>query len=415
MKTLFGFACVFVLFLASCTERKEQFTFSTDIQEPQNYLSRNIASILSEKTRNKFLVVNGIGSSASLDSLKEGKIDFSIVDNYTIVSDEVASIMPLYPQILHVMHKRGVECSTIEELIKGKKIYAGVPGSGTYKFLKDLMKDYGIRNKEVTILSEIELFKADVIFSFTDLLSNDELRDLDEYRLFSFDSVEKLGRGSLAEGICTRYPYFSPYIVAKDVYGDYTEDPVLTLEIDAILVGRTNLDRELVYEVLKTLDQNKQKITTINPLFHDFSGTFDPNKLNIQMHQGARDYLERYEPTFLEKYAEVLSVIISIFVALASTLYSVSSWQKTRKKNKIDVYYNKLIAIRGKINSLTCSEEADILLEEVKQIQEETVELVVREKLMADESFSIFLNLSKMIADEIIATYQHYKSSEALF
>ncbi|MEM9680137.1 MAG: hypothetical protein AAF901_07410, partial [Bacteroidota bacterium] len=107
--------------------------------------------------------------------------------------------------------------------------------------------------------------------------------------------------------------------------------------------------------------------------------------------------------------------IISIFVALASTLYSVSSWQRTRKKNKIDVYYNKLISIRGKINSLTCSEEADILLEEVKHIQEETVELVVREKLMADESFSIFLNLSKMISDEITATCQHYKSSEALF
>ncbi|MEM1408512.1 MAG: hypothetical protein AAGG59_17140, partial [Bacteroidota bacterium] len=81
-------------------------------------------------------------------------------------------------------------------------------------------------------------------------------------------------------------------------------------------------------------------------------------------------------------------------------------WQKTRKKNKIDVYYNKLITIRGKIRAITCSGEADALLEEVKNIQEETVELVVREKLMADESFSIFLNLSKMISDEITATHQ---------
>ncbi|MEM8566186.1 MAG: hypothetical protein AAGF85_06965, partial [Bacteroidota bacterium] len=111
---------------------------------------------------------------------------------------------------------------------------------------------------------------------------------------------------------------------------------------------------------------------------------------------------------------EVFSVIISIFVALASTVYSVSRWQETRKKNKIDVYYNKLMDIRRKVNSLTCSKDGDDLLEEVKAIQEETVELVVHEKLMADESFSIFLNLSKIITEEIVSSCECYKSQESV-
>ena len=127
--------------------------------------------------------------------------------------------MPLYPQILHVLHKRGYNVETIDELLRNKKIYCGLPGSGTYRFVQDLMKDYGIRQSEVTFLSDIEFFKADVIFSFTDLLGNSELRDLSDYELFSFDDVNKLGRGSLAEGICTRYPHFSTFIIAKDVYG----------------------------------------------------------------------------------------------------------------------------------------------------------------------------------------------------
>lgn len=414
MKKLVLFILLTNFLLVGCGKKQIELRISADYLEPQNRLSKQIVAILNEHTKYDFRIVDGIHTGSGLDSVKSGAIDFSVVDNYTVVSEDVRSVMPLYPQILHVLHKRDQEYSTIEELIKGKKIYAGAPGSGTYRFLTDLMRDYGIRSREVTFLSDLELFEADVLFTFTDLLGNDELRDLSDYKLFSFDDVESLGKGSLVEGICTRYPQFSPFVIAKDVYGDYTEEAVLTLEIEAILVTNNKLDRELVFDVIKALDQNKQVINTINPLFHNFSGSFDPDVLNIRLHQGTRDYLERYEPTFLEKYAEVFSVIISIFVALASTVYSVSRWQETRKKNKIDVYYNKLMDIRRKVNSLTCSKDGDDLLEEVKAIQEETVELVVHEKLMADESFSIFLNLSKIITEEIVSSCECYKSQESV-
>ena len=52
---------------------------------------------------------------------------------------------------------------------------------------------------------------------------------------------------------------------------------------------------------------------------------------------------------------------------------------------------------------LETQEHADKLLESVRSIQAETIQLVTREKLLADESFSIFLNLSKIITDEITA------------
>lgn len=412
--SLISLAILSTFLLVGCGGQQKQLRISADYQEPQNYLSNQIAAILNENTAYNFVLTNGILTSSGLDSIKSGAIDFSVVDNYTIVSDDIRSIMPLYPQILHVLHRRDQTYSTVEDLIKGNKVYAGAPGSGTYRFLTELMRDYGIRSGEVTLLSDHELFDADVLFTFTDLLGNDELRDLSGYKLFSFDDVESLGKGSLVEGICTRYPQFSPFVIAKDVYGDYTEEAILTLEIEAVLVTHMNLDRELVYDVIKALDENKQEINTINPLFHDFSGNFDPDILNIKLHQGARDYLERYEPTFLEKYAEVFSVIISIFVALASTVYSVSRWQKSRKKDKIDVYYKKLLAIRAQIGALACSTDGDALLEEVKAIQEETVGLVVHEKLMADESFSIFLNLSKIITEEIMDSCKRYKSEESV-
>ncbi len=400
------FISVFIFFLTGvlfikCTPSAETYKFAGSFEEPQNELSRVISATLTTHLKDSIYVMPGVLGSAGLDSLARGSLDFAIADNFSQLGDNISSIIPLYSQILHVLHKRDLNYNSIEELLLNKKVYAGSKGSGTYRFVRNLMRHYGISARRVTFLSDLELFEADVIFSFTDLLSNDELRDLSAYQLFSFDDVDQYGKGSLAEGICTIYPQFEPYIISRDVYGDYTETPILTLKVEAIMVGRADLPNELVYNVVKALDEHKQEINKINPLLYDFSGSFEAADLNFKLHEGARNYLNRYEPTFLERYAEVFSVIISIFVALASTIFTVTSWQRTKKKNKIDVYYQKMVAIRSGIDQISSKNAGQKLITQIKSIQEETIELVVKEKLLADETFTIFLNLSKMVTEEI--------------
>ncbi|TRX56288.1 hypothetical protein FNH22_16750 [Fulvivirga sp. M361] len=395
-------AFVIVLFvLDSCTKDPELYRISGSIEEPQNEVTRQIVNIFNSNLSDSLAIVQEIHMTDALDSIASGRLDFAIVDNYTSPSDQVVSILPLYPQVLHVLHLRTKEYETIESLLIDQKVFAGSPGTGTYRFVKQLMEHYGIKENRVKLLSDLELFEADVIFSFTDLLSYEELRDLGDYKLFSFDDVDQLGKGSLAEGICLRYPQFDPYILAKNVYGDFMDGSVLTVKVDAVLVCRADISTQMIYDLLKLLDEDKHLISRINPLLFDFSGSFDANVLNFNLHEGAQNYLQRYEPTFVEKYAEVFSVIISIFVALISTLYSISRWQRTKKKNKIDVYYNKLILLRNRIADLTEIGETKQMLREVKMTQEETINLVIKEKLLADESFSIFLNLSKIVTDEI--------------
>lgn len=395
--SLFIVALVFV----RCNPKSETYTFAGSYEEPQNELSRVISTTLTTHLTDSVYVISNVPGSSWVDSLERGTIDFAIADNFSELSDNISSIIPLYSQILHVLHKRDQEYASVEDLLMNKKIYAGSKGSSTYRFVRNLMRHYGVSTRRVTFLGDLQLFEADVIFSFTDLLSNDELRDLGDYKLFSFDDVDQFGKGSLAEGICTIYPQFQPYIISRDVYGDYTETPILTLKVEAVMVGRSTLPNELIYDVVKALDEHKQDINNINPLLYSFSGSFQPSNLNFRLHDGARNYLNRYEPTFLERYAEVFSVIISVFVALASTIFTVGSWQRTRKKNKIDVYYQKIVLIRAEIENIEKASSANALVKAIKNIQEETIELVVKEKLLADETFSIFLNLSKLVTEEI--------------
>ena len=396
----FKFLLIFLV-IASCDNRKESYTILGNIEDPQNQIAVTIASILNQHLDDSLQVIRGVGSMANLDSLERGKADFGIVDNYARFSDQVHTVVPLYPQVLHILFRSENHPSSLRDLFRLGKIFAGTPESGTYRFVLELMNDLGIDRSSCTFVGIYDFFKADVIFSFTDLLTLEELRDLNGYRLFSIDEVTKLGQGSVVEGICARHPQLEPYIISRDQYGSFTETSILTLKVDAVLVCRSNIDPQFIYRVVKTLAENSQELKKINPLLYKFSGEFNPSTQNFAIHPGTRDFLDRHKPSLFERYADVLGVVVTIVVAIASSLFTISKWRKNKKKNKVDVYYQKLIYIRQQAQESTSHTALQVLKAQLQAMQEETVDLVTREKLAADESFLIYLSLSKIVDDEL--------------
>jgi TRAP-type uncharacterized transport system substrate-binding protein len=391
----------FIFFFTGCHKQPDNYTILGNIEEPQNQIALTISSVLNRHLDDSVVFINGVGSLANLDSLESGKADFGIVDNYSRFSDKVSSVLPIYPQLLHILYRKEMSPQSLRELFTMGKIFAGIEGSGTKRFVDELMRDAGIEKSACTFVDEYDFFEADVIFAFTDLLTQEELRDLEGYHLYSIDEVDNLGKGSLVEGICTRHPQFEPYVIARNLYGSFTERAILTLKVDAVLVCRSDLDPTFVYNTIQTLSENSQDLKNINPLLYQFSSDFDQRKLSFTLHAGSREYLDRNTPSIFERYAELIGVIVTLLVTLASTVYTIRKWQLQKKKNKIDVYYQRLISIRQKIQS---AQHADVLVAlraELQAAQEDTIDLVTKEKLLADDSFVIFLNLSKIVSDEI--------------
>ncbi len=402
MKFLGKFWYLAILVIAmSCGRSSEMYYITGDINDPKNQITLTIAELFNRELGDSLVVKRGDGSLASLDSLMKGQSHFTIVDNYIPFKDEVRAIIPLYPQILHVLHRKNYNPQGFAELLEGKKVYADAQGSGTYMFVLNLIRDFQVDLNKITFVPVEQLFSADVIFSFTDLISPDELADLSDFQFYSFDLHERLGRGSIAEAICTRYPQFRTYILPQNVYGNFTPEPVLTVSVDALLICRKELDNDLVYDVARLVHQNKQAFVSISPLLYGgISDDFDVQTLNFTLHPGARNYIERSAPTIFERYAELSGVIITIIIALVSGLFTFAKYREAKKKNKIDIYYKRLMFLRSKISNLDTTEEVDKLLSSVKSMQDETTDLVVKEKLAADESFLIFLNLSRIITEE---------------
>jgi TRAP-type uncharacterized transport system substrate-binding protein len=323
-------AIAVALSLLSCVS-KRSYRILGSIEDPQNKIAYVMAEILNAGLSDSVVVIPGVGSQANLDSLINGRCDFAIVDNYSEQNAAVAAIAPVYSQILHILYRGDFQPASFRELFTNRKVFAGNPGSGVWKLAHQLMVDYEIPFSSVSFVDELGLFDADVIMSFTDLLTHRELQDLQNYKFFSLDDVDNLGRGSLAEGICARHPEFSPYIIAKSVYGDFAACPILTVKVDAILVCRQDLDSDVIYSVIDLLNASRHKISSINPLLYNFSGDFDPGDLSFALHEGAARYLKRLEPGIIEKHADLISVLVTIVFAVGGSLYSFFNWRQNKK------------------------------------------------------------------------------------
>ncbi|MFY0600968.1 MAG: hypothetical protein JXR03_14935 [Cyclobacteriaceae bacterium] len=398
----------------SCNPRLTKFSLIYSTDEPIGEITKQLKSVLEKSFHNVEIELHiGQGSEANLDSVASGKIDFTIVENHVPYKEGVNSILVFYPQILHIFHSKSYQPQSFQELVLDRKIFIGEPGSGSYRFMTDMIDFYGIDKSRVEI-TILPFDNYDVYAGFSDVLTPDDLFGLGAFTLFSFDDASNVGNGSIIDGIALKYPKVSPYVIPRGTYGDFTSKPVVTISSNAILVCRSGLWETTVNDMIKTIFKEKQTFSRISPLIASgLDEGFDRANLDFPLHEGARTYLDRDEPDFFERYAELFGVAFSIVIAIASGLISLSKWQKQKKKDRIDVFYKTLMEIKKELPKVHSSHEAFLKIKEIKDLQDKAFEMLINEELIADESFRIFTELSAETIDEVKQRARVLKTRES--
>lgn len=387
---------------SACGPKEQSIKLLYSVDEPNGEISQTFKEVIERKFPNiKVELVIGEGSLANLDSLQQGKADLTIIENHIPFQKNIQSLFPLYAQILHIFYSSDVEIKDFRELIKGRKVYIGAPGSATYGFMKQLFSYFKITEGDYKI-AESPFEEGIVICGFTDIIKEENLADLAGYRLFSFGSVSDFGKGSLAEGISLRHPQVRPFAIPKNTYQELTIDPVMTIASDAILVARGDLNQSLVHDITKTIFRDQQEFFDISPLIYvDLKENFEREKLNFPLHEGARVYLDRDEPSFIERYAEVIALSFSLLIGLYSAIKSLSRWNAQRKKDRVDIFYHDLMKVKNEIDDIQDFNEAIKQIKVIKQGQNKAFKMLIDEELKADESFRIYMELSKETINEL--------------
>ena len=146
----------------------------------------------------------------------------------------------------------------------------------------------------------------------------------------------------------------------------------------------------MIYELAKTLIEQKPRFVAIAPnLFRDIREDFDPLDLNFPLHVGVRRYLARDEPGLLERYAETINMLVYLAFLILTSLIGFSRWRSHRKKDRIDTFYTRVLAIAER----SAVEDHALLGRELDALEREAFESLIAEKLAADESFRIFTEI----------------------
>jgi TRAP-type uncharacterized transport system substrate-binding protein len=340
-------------------------------------------------------VIEGKGTIANLERVAKGEADLSIVQNNAPHLPGVTTVLPLFREVLHILHEKGLRPEDGTELLRGKRIFAGAEGGMGRFFLGLIAEQLNLDESEFALVADPS-DEADVIFLFRPISPSVTARIEDDYDFFSIGDVANLGKGAEVEAISLTYPQMEPFVIPARTYGHANSEAVLTASVNTLLVARDDLPIHQIHDLAEALIDNKQQLAQVHPsLFHGITERFNVDSLNFPLHDGAQDYLDRDEPGFFERYAELAGVSFTVSLALLSGLVGISRLRQRVKKNRIDGYYARVLRIRAETLKQTESVDWVAAAERLRDVESEAFDELIEERLMADDAFRIFLTLSR--------------------
>lgn len=350
-----------------------------------------------------------LSEEAALEALSSGEADIALVSNDLPFRTDVATVMPLYPTVLHVGHfGRGDETFGLE-VLRGKRVFAGTEGSASRFVFERIAHRIHLGADEYRYVEFDEQPEIVIVFSpiSPDRLDEvrDALRDYPEFQLVSMGVPEDIGKGTLIDAALLMNPNFRPFVIPLGTYGASTSEPVLTVAVDKILVARRDLPSASVYFLVNEILRLRPAMSALRPgLFESQPGDFDISRSRYIVHAGTQAYLQRDAPSIYERYSGVAEVVATVVIGLVSAIFGGLRLYKMRRKNLIDTFYVRAIALQRSIDDQAGDEDRLRIASEIRDLQTQAFDLLVDEKLAADESFRIFITLSNDVLRQLGAS-----------
>jgi TRAP-type uncharacterized transport system substrate-binding protein len=393
---------VLIATLAACEEGPSELRLVT----PVGTIDRDIVEELAELFDNErvltriSLTEETMSGEEALDAIAAGKADVALISNSQEFRRDIATVMPLYPTVLHIARRDGFAEPTARGDLSDAAVFAGAKGSASRSIFERIADNIGLADDDyryVTDPSEV----ADMVVVFAPI-APERIAEFPELRLISMGTPQEIGNGGTVDAAVLLNPHFRPFVIPVGTYGDSTPEPIVTIAVDKILVTRSDLGSAVVYDLISDILRLRPALAAKRPgLFQQLSEDFDVSRSRFVLHPGTLDYLQRSEPTIYERYSGVAEVAVTLMIALVSAALAGVRILRIRRKNRIDRYYAAAIEIRDSVDDQSSSSEREQAIVKIRDLQNRAFDQLVDEKLGADESFRIFITLSNDVLRQL--------------
>lgn len=395
------------LTLTACSVEEQRLTLVKPRLEIDLKVAEDFARVLDRPGRVQVVLIdNPDPARPGIEAVKQGLADLALAPNTEHYDPRVAAVVPLYPTILHIAYRVTPETAdrSMEDVIadlRNRTVFAGPPGSPSRTLLETAALRKQIRPEEINYSTAAQEC-ADVLVAYAAVSPavQQNIESCGRYRLFSLGTPEQIGAGGSIDSVTLLHPMLKPFVIPADTYGDLTPGPVVTLAVDKLLVARAELPETVIYDLLQEIMRLKPALAASNSrLFHELSDRFDDSGMAFVTHPGALAYLHRDEPGLLERYSGVAEVLVTLMIGLISGSYAVWRIFLIRRKNRIDAFCREALQLRDRYAEGQVAGAATVAA--LKSLQDRAYELLIRERLAADESFRIFITLCNDIMSDI--------------
>lgn len=344
----------------------------------------------------------------AISELLGDEYDITTVDNtidYHASKKNLRTVIPFFHEVLVVISRFELEQGEIDSLIKSGDYMVLTKEVDELEFFRRLIPNFtGDSNINYRLEPHFDL-KTDLaendLLMFFSALENYELGQFlfrEDAYIYSMDHQDTFGEGSFIEGFCQAYKKTTPYIISRYAFGTTLVDPIYTLAVHELLMATTQTENKVIYDLIETIHQHH-----VVPIFESSNSyTFEVNHQDINLsfpfHDGTVNYVNRDKPTFIERYSEFMGFILSVFIVIFGLGASIKANVNQRKKDRMDEYYDELLRIKEDLKAYSTTE----LRSKLTEMQKIVFDLLIREKLSANNEFVIFMMLWDELHQELM-------------
>ena len=268
-------------------------------------LGGGMAKLWADNIKGVNVTVQSTGASvANIRLLAQNKADLALIQNDTAdygrnameafkekneKYTEYAAVAALYPEVVQIVVRADSNINSITDL-KGKKVVVGAAGSGTEIASRQILTAYGLNyDKDITKLplsfaegaTQFKDRQADALVMVTGVpaASLADVQTVTNVRLVPIDYAK----------VSKNFKFYVKHTVKAGTYKGIEKDTDVVAVL-AILVARTDMNSDLVYQMTKNLFEKAGDIG------HAKAKEFDVKKaaqgITIPFHPGAAKYLK---------------------------------------------------------------------------------------------------------------------------
>ncbi len=195
---------------------------------------------------------------------------------------------------------------------------------------------------------------------------------------------------SMVNFITLNQPTLRPFLLPS-IPGVEESKDINTFSVQTYLVGSSKLGEKSAYHLSQYIIEHRLELMNYDVMYRSANESIDASSLLFPLHPGTDAYFRRDQPSFLERYADILAFLVSITAVIYGLIQGLRNRLQTIKKERIDLYFLNFIDIRSKQIS-----EAEQVVQLEKLLNKALLQMT-KERL-EKEDFDIF---SRLIQQEI--------------